>query len=155
MFNAARVFAPVLDAAAALDATFVVTVGPSSDPTVLGTVPANVIVERYVPQSLLFDRCAAVVSHAGSGTFLGALAQGLPQVCLPQAADQFVNAGACEQIGAGLALTPPAVTADAVTGALRRVLDDPTFRAGAAVAAATIASMPSPDEVVGTIERLV
>jgi UDP:flavonoid glycosyltransferase YjiC (YdhE family) len=154
VFNAANVFAPVLDATAVLDATFVVTVGPSSDPAVLGTVPANVIVERYVPQSLLFDRCAALVSHAGSGTFLGALAEGLPQVCLPQAADQFVNAAACERIGAGLALAPPAVTADAVAGALRRVLDDPTLRAGAAIAAATIASMPSPDEVVETIERL-
>jgi UDP:flavonoid glycosyltransferase YjiC (YdhE family) len=154
VFNAVNVFAPVLDATAVLDATFVVTVGPLSDPAVLGTVPANVMVERYVPQSLLFDRCAAVVSHAGSGTFLGALAQGLPQVCLPQAADQFVNAAACERIGAGIALAPPAVTADAVAGALRRVLDDPTFRAGAAIAAATIASMPSPDEVVETIEQL-
>ena len=144
----------MLDAAARLDASIVVTVGPESDPAALGTLPPNVIVERYLPQSLLFDRCAVVASHAGSGTFLAALAHGLPQVCLPQAADQFVNAAACERLGAGITLMPDAATAGAVGDAIARLLDDRSFRDAAGAAAATIAAMPSPADVVETIERL-
>jgi UDP:flavonoid glycosyltransferase YjiC (YdhE family) len=155
VFNPVAVFAPVLDAARSLDATFIVTVGPESDPADLGTVPANVAVERYVSQSLLLDRCAVVVSHAGSGTFLAALARGIPQLCIPQAADQFVNAAACEKFGAGLALAPGTVTVDAVADAIGRLLDDPAYRDRAAAGAAAIAAMPSPDEVVETIEQLV
>ncbi len=154
VFNPAAVFAPVLDAARTLDATFIVTVGPDADPDALGTLPANVAVERYVSQSLLLDRCAVVVSHAGSGTFLAALARGIPQLCLPQAADQFVNAAACEMFGAGLALAPGTATTDAVADAIRRLLGEPAFRARAGAAAAAIAAMPSPDDVVATIEAL-
>ena len=33
----------------------------------------------------VLGRSTAVVSHGGSGTFLGALARGVPQLCLPQA----------------------------------------------------------------------
>ena len=55
----------------------------------LGSLPGNVHVSRVIPQSLLLPRCSAVVSHGGSGTLLAALAHGLPQVCLPQAADQL------------------------------------------------------------------
>lgn len=154
VFNAAETFDPVLEAAATLDASIIVTVGPESDPAALGVVPPNVIVERYLPQSLLFERCAVVASHAGSGTFLAALAHGIPQVCLPQAADQFVNAAACERIGAGITLMPGAATADAIRDAIARVLDDGSFRDAAGAAAATIAAMPAPTDVVGTIERL-
>jgi UDP:flavonoid glycosyltransferase YjiC (YdhE family) len=155
VFNPAVVFAPVLEAARTLDATFIVTVGPDGDPAALGTLPGNVAVERYVSQSLLLDRCAVVVSHAGSGTFLAALARGIPQLCIPQAADQFVNAAACEKFGAGLALAPGTTTTAAIAAAIGRLLHDPAFRARADAGAAAIAAMPSPDEVVATIEALV
>ena len=67
-------------------------VGPQVEPASLGEQPAHVQVEPWVDQAEVLDRCTAVVSHAGSGTFLGALARGLPQLCLPLAADQFRNA---------------------------------------------------------------
>jgi UDP:flavonoid glycosyltransferase YjiC (YdhE family) len=89
-----------------------------------------------------------VVSHGGSGTFLGALARGLPQLCLPQAADQFRNAEGGFRSGAAVTLGPPDVTSAAVRTALERVLADPGLRAGAQAVAAEIAGMPGPDEVV-------
>ncbi len=83
-----------IDALADLPGRLLATVGPQGDPAGLGPQPAHVVVERWVAQTLVFPRCDVVVSHGGSGTFLGALAHGLPQLCLPQAADQFRNAGA-------------------------------------------------------------
>ena len=55
-----------------------VTTGRNVDPESLGGRPSNVRVERFVPQEQVLPRCAAVVSHAGSGSVRGALAHGLP-----------------------------------------------------------------------------
>ena len=82
----------VVAGVAALPVRVLVAVGPRSTRTALGEQPAHVQVEAWVDQSEVLGRSSAVVSHGGSGTFLGALAHGLPQLCLPQAADQFRNA---------------------------------------------------------------
>ncbi len=128
-----------------------VALGPGADPDALGQQPDHVHVETWVDQPLVLDHCAVVVSHAGSGTFLGALARGLPQLCLPQAADQFRNAAAGARAGAVLSLTPDEMDADAVSEAVARLLAEDAFRDAAAVVAEEIRAMPSPEEVV---ERL-
>ncbi|BEP15262.1 glycosyltransferase [Acidothermaceae bacterium B102] len=128
-----------------------VTLGPDGDPADLGPQPDNVTVERWVDQFTLLRHCAVVVSHTGSGTFLGALANGVPQLCLPQSADQFRNAAGGVSAGAVLAINPDEVTADAITRAVQRLLDDPGFREAAGTVSETIAAMPSPDEVVATL----
>ena len=97
--------ATVVEGVRALPVKVVVTLGPGNEPAALGEQPPNVHVAEYIPQADLLPRCAAVVSHAGSGTFLAALAQGLPQLVLPQAADQFLNASA-GSAGRGCARDP-------------------------------------------------
>ncbi|MEA2973194.1 MAG: hypothetical protein QOG82_1652 [Actinomycetota bacterium] len=125
----------------------VLTVGPSVDPDAVGPQPANVHVARYIPQTQLLPYCQAVVSHAGSGTLLAALARGLPQLCLPQGADQFANADACVAAAAGRALHPGTVTVESVRAEMELVLADAAYRAAAERIAAEILAMPSPAEV--------
>lgn len=146
--NLSPILRPVVAALAGLDVRLLVTVGPDGDPATLGDQPAHVRVERWVDQARVLEHAAVVVSHAGSGTFLGALAAGLPQLCLPQAADQFRNAAGGTRSGAALVLTPPEITADAIAEAIGRLLADGTFRAGARAVAREILAMPSPAEVV-------
>lgn len=141
----------LVDALAGSPVRLLVALGPGVDPGVLGSPPPHVHVEPWVDQDLVLDHCAVVVSHAGSGTFLGALARGLPQLCLPQAADQFRNAAAGASVGAALSLTPDEMDADAVATAVARLLAEDAFRDAAAVVAEEIRAMPSPEEVV---ERL-
>jgi calicheamicin 3'-O-methyl-rhamnosyltransferase len=95
-----------------------------------------------------------VASHAGSGTVLGALALGIPQLCLPQAADQFLNAAAVARAGAGLVIPPEEVDAAGVGDAIRRLLDDSSFRVQTRRVAEEIASMPSPEAVVAVLQTL-
>jgi UDP:flavonoid glycosyltransferase YjiC (YdhE family) len=142
-----RPVSTVVEALRELPLRVLVTVGPAVDPDVLGPQPANVHVARYIPQTQLLPYCAAVVSHAGSGTMLAALARGLPQLCLPQAADQFGNAAACVGAGAGLALQPGTVTREGVRGAVERLLADAGFREAAETIAAEMQDMPGPAEV--------
>jgi UDP:flavonoid glycosyltransferase YjiC (YdhE family) len=148
-----KLFAAVVEAIRTLAVRVIVTVGQAGNPAALGPQPANVHVARYVPQMAILRVCSVVVSHAGSGTFLAALARGLPQVCLPQAADQFGNAEACAAAGAGLAIEPGGATVESVREATARVLAEPSFRAAAQRLSQEITMMPSPDAVAGILKR--
>jgi len=139
---------------ARLDVDVLVTVGPAADPGALGAVPPNVRVERYVPQTAVLPHCAVVASHAGSGTFLASLGLGIPQLCLPQAADQFINAGQGAASGAALTLGPGEASPDAIADAIGRLLHEPSFAGAARRLAGEIEAMPGPDDVAGVLEGL-
>ena len=151
IFSSDAVLRAAIEGIRELPVRVVLTVGPDGDPASLGAQPDNVHVARYIPQQLLLPRCTAVISHAGSGTFLATLAAGLPQLCLPQAADQFVNAAAAVASGCGIALPPVAVDADGIRDAVQRLLDDPAFRHAATRTGEEIAAMPSAAEVAETL----
>ena len=152
VFNDPGVFTAAMDGLARLDVDVLVTVGPAADPAALGAIPLNVRVERYVPQTAVLPHCAVVVSHAGSGTFLASLGLGIPQLCLPQAADQFINAGQGAAAGAALTLTPNEATADSIAEAVGRLLVEPAFGDAARRVREEIAGMPGPDEVAAVLE---
>ena len=69
-------------------------------------------------QSAELPRCDAVLCHAGTGTTLAALVAGLPLVLVPQGADQFDNARACQRAGAAKVLVPDDVDPRAVREAV-------------------------------------
>jgi MGT family glycosyltransferase len=146
-------FVVAVEAARELGIRVVVTVGPGNDPAVLGPQPSHVTVAQFIPQSELLPACAAVVSHAGSGTFLAALAAGVPQVLLPQAADQFLNAQAGEEGGVAIAVPRAEATAARVREALERVVGDPTFRRAAERVRDEISAMPAPGAAAAELER--
>lgn len=150
----APVLRTAIDALRALPVRVLAAVGPSGHPDALGAQPAHVTIEPWVPQAQVLEHSDVVVSHAGSGTFLGALAAGLPQLCLPQAADQFRNATAGIRRGAALALAPDVATGEAIAAAVTSLLDEPSFRAAAQDVAAEIAAMPSPHEVANVLKEL-
>lgn len=151
VFNSRRVLARAIEAVRDLPVRLVVTVGPHGDPDGFGAQPAHVHVSRYISQNDLMPHCAAVISHAGSGTFLAAIAHGIPQVCLPQGADQFLNASSGAAAGAAIALDPDDATVDAIRDAALRVLSEARFREAAGEVAADIERMPSADEVAGIL----
>jgi UDP:flavonoid glycosyltransferase YjiC (YdhE family) len=136
------VFETVLEGLADVDAPILVTVGPDVDPARLAGF--DVMVERFVPQGLVFPHCRAVVAHAGAGTMLGALAAGLPQVLLPAGAEQFLNAAACASAGAAEVTTP-----DGVGEAFARLGE--SHLAAARRLQTEIAAMPTADETLETL----
>ena len=154
VFNDPGYLQGVVGLLARLDARLLVTVGPGTDPAALGRFGAHVRVERYVPQTLVLPHCNVVVSHAGSGTVVATLDHGLPQLCLPQGADQFLNAAAVASAGAGISLVPAEATPEAVVEAVTRLLGERSFGQAARRIGASIAAMPSPDEVAAVLEEL-
>ena len=131
-----------------------VAAGPAVDVAQLGDVPGNVLVERWVPQARLMPHIDLLVHHGGSGTTLGALSTGVPQLVLPRGADQFVNAAAVHDSGAGARLLPDEADASAIGAAARGLLADDRTRQVAGRISAEIAAMPAPEELAGRLPEL-
>jgi UDP:flavonoid glycosyltransferase YjiC (YdhE family) len=148
-------FRTILHGLAAEPIDVLVTVGADNDPAALGPVPSNVRVERFVPQAEFLPRCSAVVHHGGAGTMFGSLAHGLPQVVLPQGADNFIHGDLLARAGAGRVLLPGTVTADTVGDAVRAVLGDDGAGRAAQSLATEIAAMPGPEVVAATLRARV
>ena len=152
-FGAMAPWAELLDALGALDVDALVTTGAAGLPPGVA-VPANVRVAPFVDQALVLDRAAAVVSHAGSGSLLGAAAAGVPQVCIPLGADQFENAAAAARRGIAVRVDPADRRPDAIAAAVRTASTDQAIRAAAHAVAAEIQASPDATEAARWIEDL-
>ncbi|GAA1794673.1 glycosyltransferase [Luedemannella flava] len=120
----------------------------------IGPVPDNVTLRAWVPQADLVPHADLVVHHGGSGTTLGALAAGVPQLILPQGADQFANAEAVRAAGAAQSLLSAQLTSETIAEYARRLLRDRDHRDAARAIAAEIARMPSPADVARRLPEL-
>jgi UDP:flavonoid glycosyltransferase YjiC (YdhE family) len=150
-------FAPigdVLATLASLDVDAVLTVGEAMTPALIEPRPANVRIEQYIPQRFVLARASLLVSHAGSGAMLGAASRGIPQLCLPIAADQFQNADFVSAAGIGVTLEPHEIDPTTLSAAIKLLLDDRAFTDQASGIAQEIAAMPPPASRVATIEQL-
>ena len=74
----------------------------------------------------LFTRVAAVVHHGGAGTTTTAATAGVPQVVVPQIADQPYWAGRVAELGIGAAHDGPTPTHESLSAALTAALTDRT-----------------------------
>lgn len=88
-----------------------------------------------VNQQALFGRVAAVVHHGGAGTTATAARAGVPQVIVPQAADQPHWARRVVELGIGAAHDGPLPTVNSLSAALEVALAPETVARAAAVAA--------------------
>jgi len=144
-------FHAVLNGLRDVERIVVLTVGPDVDPSVIENRAPNVIVERFVPHALLLPRCCLVVNHGGNGSVFAALRHGLPQLLLPQGADQFTTAAACQRAGAALVLRPADVNATNVRRAVERLLNEPSYSENARRLQGEILSMPSAEQVLASL----
>ncbi|TDV52098.1 glycosyltransferase [Actinophytocola oryzae] len=143
-YGAVEVLRRAVLAVADHDVDVLVAVGPAGDPALLGALPANVHTERFVPQAEVLRHVDLVVHHGGTGTMLGVLAEGLPQLVLPQGADQPFNAAAVERAGVGRALSNEAQTPATLAEAVGALLADGPERTAAKRVAEEIAALPAP-----------
>lgn len=142
---ARQAFRDTVSALASLPIRLLVTIGDDGDPADWTWTPPNVRVEKWVPQGEALRGVAAQVCHGGMGSVLGALTAAVPTVVVPQFADQPDNAARVEAIGAGLRVGTG--EPDALRTAVRRVLEEPSFRSAAQRVAAEIAALPPAGEV--------
>ncbi len=122
-----RSFATAL---AKLGGTVVISTGQTS-PAALGSLPANVVVRRFVPQPEVLARAALMITHGGMNSVNEAMYAGVPMLVVPQGADQPMVARRVVELGAGLSIRTQDVTAGAVHDRARLLLEDTRFREAA------------------------
>ncbi len=127
----------VADALGRLPVRGLITTGRAVDPAEV-PAPGNVRVVRAAPHRAVLAEVSVVVTHAGHGSVLKALAAGVPLVCIPMGRDQKDNTVRVLRVGAGVRVAKDA-PADRVAAAVRQVLDDPAYRAAARRFAGTLA----------------
>ncbi len=155
-FNRApHVFRAIVEALDGVDARAIVTVGTGLDPALLGSLPANVHVEGYVPHSVVLPHCDALVFHGGFNSLHGALWHGLPSVVVPQeGGDQEPTAQQVAELGLGLHVPGPVPRVDALRGAIVRVLGEPSFTTTARGLQAEMLALPPLAAAVDRLETL-
>ena len=113
----------VVAALADLPVRGLVTLPDYVDRAALGAVPGNVTLSGYVRHAAVLPHADLLVTHAGLGSVVAALAHGVPMVALPLDREQPDNADALVRAGAGVALAPDSPAGeirDAVADQLRR-----------------------------------
>lgn len=113
--------------------------------------PPHVQAAAWLDLAAAWAACQVGACHGGAGTMLGALAQGVPLLLLPVAADQFRNARALQVCGAGIALLGDGQTQPAMAEALQRLHAEPAFCEAAVRVADEIAAMPQADAVAAAL----
>jgi UDP:flavonoid glycosyltransferase YjiC (YdhE family) len=138
----------LVDAVAGLDDVDVLAAVPPGVSHPLADTRANVRFVGFTPMAhLLATGVSVVVAAGGAGTVLAALSHGIPMVIWPKGAEKPMNAERVAAAGAGIVVGEPAQSADAV----RKVLDDPSYRAGAERIAGQIRRNPAAGRVWSTL----
>lgn len=142
----------VASAAATLPAEVVVVLGnPDRRPG--PPWRPGVLVRDWVNLPSEVAGCALVVHHGGAGTSWACLSAGVPAVCLPQAGDQFRNAGLLAAAGAAVPVSPDRVGEDDLAAVLAHALASPAVERAAARARGDNAALPGPDDLVERLAR--
>lgn len=128
--NHAGILQRVIDALSELPVRAVVTLGGAIRPDELRAAANTAIVES-APHHVLMKEAELVVTHGGHGTLMKALMHECPMLIIPHGRDQVDNAIRVTHRGAGLSLAAEA-SVEELSGALRTLLDEPTYAANAA-----------------------
>jgi UDP:flavonoid glycosyltransferase YjiC (YdhE family) len=143
----------VLDGLEGLPIRVVVTTGAVA-PDAL-RAPAHFEVHRHLPHDDILPSAALVVGHGGHSTTMRALAHGVPLLVLPmhRLLDQPMIGKAIAAAGAGRVL-PKTASAEEIRGAVRSLLQDPSYRRAAAAAGARLRSRSGATAAADELEGL-
>jgi UDP:flavonoid glycosyltransferase YjiC (YdhE family) len=119
---------PTMEALAGDDVLVVATTGGPDPAPLRPTLPANVRLERFIPHDLLLPRVDVMVTNGGYGGVQQALAHGVPLVVAGDSEDKPEVAARVRWSGAGVDLRTGRPTPVQLATAVRRVLEQPSFR---------------------------
>jgi len=110
-----------------------------------------IMVERLLPSDRVMPRVDVAIITGGQGSVQTAVASGAPLVGIPLQPEQDLNVHLLEERGMAVRVSPSRAGGNTMTAAVRRLMDEPRFRAqakelqwrvagvdGAAIAARTI-----------------
>lgn len=147
-------FKIAIEAMSELPVQGVMTTGFVFDRSHLGTIPENVAVHPFIPNSRLLPNVDLMVHHGGNSSTIGAVVAGVPQVVVPFNWDQPDNGRRVAERGLGVMIRRKRLTPAKLRGAIERVLGDDSFRARCREVAARMSVYNAPRTAADLLERL-
>jgi UDP:flavonoid glycosyltransferase YjiC (YdhE family) len=117
-------------------------------------VPANARLVEWLSYAQTMPDCALVISHAGHGTLVRALACGCPVVCVPAAGDMAENAARADWAGVGVRLPWRLLSPLTLRLAVRRALGERSHAERAHDLAAWAAANDGVSQAADLVEEL-
>jgi MGT family glycosyltransferase len=105
----------------------VISLGGRFDPEMLGKIPENIIVRRYMNQLDLLQHVDLFVTHAGMNGINESLYYGVPMVLIPDTEEQTVLALRVQELGAGICLDKEKLTKKQLITSVEKVLYTDSF----------------------------
>ena len=124
--NQKQVINNCIEALGKLDVRGLVTLGLAMENEKF-IAPENVKIIEGASHADIFPHVDCVITHAGHGTVMRALANGAPIVCLPMGRDQGDNAAKVVYHKAGIRLTAKS-NPEKIANAVRKVLNDNNYK---------------------------
>ncbi|QTD96709.1 nucleotide disphospho-sugar-binding domain-containing protein [Streptomyces cyanogenus] len=144
----------VVEALADLDVEVILALR-AADRERLGPLPERMRVLVGMPLDLILPTCSAIIHQSGAGSTLTAALHGVPQVTVPQIADQGLVSERLAGTGAGIVLDGDNLGAQAVQEAVRQVLDSAAPGQAARRLRQEMLDQPTPSRIVTELEALV
>lgn len=117
-------------------------------------IPANARAEKFVPFARLLPKVSALVTNGGYGGVQLALANGVPLVVAGTTEEKPEVAARVEWAGAGRRLKTKKPSPEQIRVNVRRILDEPSYRANAQRIARDYAEHDASAEAVALLELL-
>jgi MGT family glycosyltransferase len=89
--------------------------------------PPNIDLRSWVPQLDVLRQSTVCVTRGGMNTVTESLAMGVPLVIIPHMSEQHIVATRAEELGVGIRLARPALTATRLSAAIREVTTDERY----------------------------
>ena len=111
-----------------LDINVLCSIGKTIKAEDLGEIPANVTTMAFTPQLEVLEHTDYFLTHAGIGSVMEALYNGVPMMCIPQMDEQILTAKRAEELGvASSVMLKPEVTEEKLRQALLELMNDPKY----------------------------
>lgn len=104
----------------------------------------SVLVERLLPSHRIMPRVAVAVATGGQGSVQTAVASGVPLAGIPLQPEQDLNVHLVQRQGMALRVPPQSASSAAMTNAVRRLLEQPSFREQASRLRSIVANVDGP-----------
>ncbi|MCR4990363.1 MAG: glucosyltransferase [Lachnospiraceae bacterium] len=132
------------------DYQVIISMGQNTDH--FDNVPDNIEVHESVDQMAVLSISDAFITHCGMNSVSEALYFGVPLVLFPQTPEQGAVCKRTVELGAGLRL--PSIKTSDILKCITRVLEEPTFKAGALKVSESFKNCGGIDEAVRFIEEV-
>ena len=126
----------------------------AADRARLGELPPHMRALEGMPLDLILPTCSAIMHQSGAGSTLTAALHGVPQITVPQIADQGLVSERLAGTGAGISLDGDRLEEETVRRAVTEVLNTPGPAEAARRLRAEMLEQPAPSAIVAELEAL-